>query len=324
MTPVTSFVVLNWNGGDASVECVRSVLAQQQEAVECIVVDNGSEDDSLQKLRAEFPRLAYIENGRNLGFAAGMNRGMAAATGDIIVPLNQDVILDATFAREVRRVFATDEGIGAVGAVVLQLTNEGQTDAFDAGGYLLGRRLAARLYGLPRNGCDDVFGVSGSCPAFRRSFLDDVALDRQEYYDEAYFAYFEDIDLFFRGQLRGWRMVYADSVRCWHYRSMSSGGSRRFYEKPMWIQRCHFRNRYLTLLKNCPPSLAGQLIPGFLLAEVILWPYLLVRSPRSIGALLSAWGAVARALPRTLAQRRRIQGRRRGSASHIRHYIRGL
>src|SRR5256885_4909733 len=92
MSAVTSFVVLNWNGGDATLACVRSVLAQDGEPVECLIVDNGSHDGSLKALRAEFPSLRVLENGRNLGFAAGMNRGMAVALGDLLLPLNQDVI----------------------------------------------------------------------------------------------------------------------------------------------------------------------------------------------------------------------------------------
>lgn len=322
--PKVSFVVLNYNGGQEVLACLESVLAQREGPCEAVVVDNGSVDGSVELLRGKFSGIRWVLNGRNVGFAEGMNRGIMVADGDIIVPLNQDVVLDPGFARHCREAFAADERIGAVGGVIHRMNDAGPTDDFDAGGYYLRRRLGVGPIGRPANRVTDVFGVSGCCPAFRRAMLEDIRLAEDEFFDNSYFLYFEDLDLFFRAQLRSWRVVYLSSVMAWHRRSWSTGGGRRFYQKPRWIQRLHLRNRHLTLIKNCPVALAPRLLPAFLAAEVLLWPYLVVKAPLSLICVVQSWWDVLRRLPGLLETRRRIQAGRTASAAALGGLIRGI
>src|SRR5207248_3133928 len=89
-----SIVVPNWNGRDWLPGCVRSIERQQLAPLEVIVVDNGSDDGSLEYLRTEHPGVRIIELAHNTGFAHAANLGIAAARGGLVALLNADVVLE--------------------------------------------------------------------------------------------------------------------------------------------------------------------------------------------------------------------------------------
>lgn len=321
--PAISFVVLAYNGGDMLLDCVASVLAQTESAVECFVVDNGSTDGSVDRVAARFPSVRVIRSGTNLGYAAGMNRGMVLATAEFVVALNQDAVLLEGFATEILQAFAIDPAIGAVGGAVLRMMPPG-TRELDSGGYFLGGRLGSgRQLALPATTMD-VFGISGACPAFRRAMLDDLQLASGEYFDNTYFFNFEDVDLYFRAHLRGWRVVFLGEILARHHGSWSSGGRRRFFQKPLWMQRLIFRNRYFTFVKDVPAALLPRLLPSFLAAELLVLPFLLARRPQAVIMLARAWYDVASSWPRLWRARRAIQGRRTASLADLRALVRGF
>jgi len=89
-----SVIIVNWNTRDLTLAAVRSVLDQETVAtLDVIVVDNGSDDDSVAALRAEFADIRVIETGRNLGFSRGNNVGLARARGEYTLLLNSDAAL---------------------------------------------------------------------------------------------------------------------------------------------------------------------------------------------------------------------------------------
>src|ERR1035438_1504450 len=86
--PLVSVILLNWNGERHVHRCLEHVAAQTYSPIEVIVVDNGSSDGSIQKIKAQYPDHLYVENARNLGFATGMNQGFRVARGEYVLPLN--------------------------------------------------------------------------------------------------------------------------------------------------------------------------------------------------------------------------------------------
>ena len=88
-----SVIVLSWNGMDYLEDCLKAVLSQDYAGFEVIVVDNGSTDGSADLVAERFPQVQLIRNERNLGFAAGNNVGLQAATGDVLILLNQDTVV---------------------------------------------------------------------------------------------------------------------------------------------------------------------------------------------------------------------------------------
>jgi GT2 family glycosyltransferase len=169
-----------------------------------------------------------------------------------------------------------------------------------------------------------VFAPSGCCPLVRRAMLDDVALAPGAFFDEAYFAFGEDLDLWFRAHLRGWQCLYQPLAVAWHTHSGSLGGRVGLFDKPAFYQRHALKNRYLTMAKDLPGGLLLWLSPWLMLTEGLLFWYVLLRRPGSLGNLLGAWREALRLLPDARRQRRQIQARRTVDWQSLRPYFRGF
>ena len=75
----TLIVVLNWNSREMTRDCLQSLLAMEGNSFQILLIDNGSQDGSVEFLQEAFPNIQVVANGRNLGFAAGCNIGMDRA-----------------------------------------------------------------------------------------------------------------------------------------------------------------------------------------------------------------------------------------------------
>ncbi|MFA6108631.1 MAG: glycosyltransferase family 2 protein [Candidatus Latescibacterota bacterium] len=291
----------NWNGRRYLSRCLDALLAQTVRPASVVVVDNGSTDGSRELMRQAYPGVILLENDRNLGFAAGYNRAIAAGRQPAVLVLNTDVFLAPDFVERTLTVLERHADLGSVTGRIFQ---EG-TGQWLNGGFFL--RPQVRIAHSPNLEVEEeVFGCTGAVMLCRRAMLDAVRLD-DGYFDETYFSYGEDIDLAWRAQLAGWRARYQPEARAWHVGSGSLEERLRFIDKPPLFQRHLLKNRYLTLVKNLSPGLALRLLPGFLLAEPLVWAYLLVRRPLRFPYLLLALRDAAVLLPDALSKRRRIQ-----------------
>ena len=93
--PLVSVVIVNWNGKHLLGECLDSLLAQSVDGVEIILVDNGSQDDSVEYVRENYRRVRVVCLPNNIGFAGGNNAGIRIATGKYIALLNNDTKADS-------------------------------------------------------------------------------------------------------------------------------------------------------------------------------------------------------------------------------------
>ena len=91
--PLTSIVILNYNGGDDLFECIESVLQTKECKYEIILIDNGSRDNSHIKCKNEFPKIKLIENTKNIGMAA-RNMGIENSKADFVVFLDSDTLVE--------------------------------------------------------------------------------------------------------------------------------------------------------------------------------------------------------------------------------------
>jgi GT2 family glycosyltransferase len=107
-----SVVIVNWNTREILRDCLRSIYEQTRGLTfEVIVIDNASEDGSLQMVKDEFKEVILVENSTNRGFAAGNNQGLAIAKGRYVLLLNSDtVVLDNAIAKTVAFADANPEG----------------------------------------------------------------------------------------------------------------------------------------------------------------------------------------------------------------------
>lgn len=320
---MVSVVILSWNGGDDLYNCVQHVLAQSYAAIELIIVDNGSTDGSLEPVLPLLGERAVLRNASNLGYARGMNQGIALAHGEYILLLNQDAFAAPDFVEQGVRAFEADDGVGMVAATVLAIENGNRSEVMTNAGIFLRKRMKPR--GNKDREATRVLGPSW-CSAFaRRAMLEDVKCPIYgDYLDEDYFSYQEDVDFSLRMALRGWSCVYVPELRVWHLGSGSFGGERSLVNKPPYIRRHALKNRYLTIVKNMPLELLLLWSFYLVIAEIGLWMYLGLKSPSTLGDLFSAYIGFVRLLPKAIRRRKAIQARRIISVGQLRRLFVGF
>ena len=301
-----SAVVLNYNGGRMVLDCLASLSAQEPPCHEIVCVDNASTDGSVESIEAGFPSVRTVRLPRNLGFAGGMNRGIKETTGDLVALVNLDVVLEPTYLARCAATLAAGPSLGGVTGKLLR-PDPVDPPLLDTTGHTVyrNRRAVDRGEREPDLGQYDsrtrLFSICGAAPVFRRGCLDDVRLDG-DVFDPDFFAYFEDFDLCWRAQLRGWEFAFVPEARGRHFRGGSGGKSSTF------ILSCNHRNRLLVMLRN--DTLAGFLrhLPGIAYTELRATLHMISLRP---AALVRAWTDFFRLLPGQLARRRAIQNGRK-------------
>jgi GT2 family glycosyltransferase len=291
-----SVVIPNWNGRRWLPGCLEALECQDRPADEVIVVDNGSRDGSLEYLAAERPQVHVEALEHNTGFAHAANVGIAEASGEFVALVNTDVRLAPDWLARMAAVLETDTGAGAVACKMLQLGREAVV--YDAGDVLRrdGQCVQRGRFERDSGRFDapgEVFGACAGAALYRRDALIGIGG-----FDEAYFAYLEDVDLALRLGLAGWRCRY-EPVVARHAGEGSSGqlsGGHRYYVQ---------RNTLLLIVKAFPlrwlPLVAYRQLS---------WAWRAARSGE-LGAHLRATAAVVPMLPRALAARGDLRRRAR-------------
>ncbi len=310
--------IVNWNGIDHIARCLDAVLGQTLPPAEVVVVDNGSTDGSPQLVSSRYPQVALVERPTNEGFCKGYNRAIRHTRFPYVLILNNDVFLDRDFLCQAVTAIDRSPDIGSIAARILKA---GSGEIADVGHYLQ-RRLRVVS---SRNTTEPefVFAGSGSALLCRRQMLEDVRLFG-EVFDETFYMYWEDVDLAWRAQLRGWRCLYAPDVIAHHLESASQEGRIRVLDKSGDIQRHIWKNRYLILTKDASPRVLGTLLPSLLLAEILSWPYILFRIPSRLPVFIQAHLDAIRLFRNAVGKRRAIQRSRRTPCREIVKFFKGF
>jgi GT2 family glycosyltransferase len=304
-----SVVIPIWNTRAYLEGCLASLMEQSERGLEIVVVDNASRDGSAEWLARTYPAAVLVRNSENLGFARAANQGIAASKGAHLLILNADTLLDRHACERALEVLDASPRVAAVAPKILRM------DRFtiDSAGQFLSaaRRVRERGWDRPDEGQfereEDVFSACAAAAFWKREAVWDLSLG-EEFFDEDFFAYWEDLDAGWRARRRGWRVRYVPQSVVYHARGGAFGGRRRVFSilgRTPEFQYHILKNRYLAMLKNdrfrdlLPrmPALAGweALTLGFLL----LHPAVLLR-------LASEGEELAR---RALARRRALAAR---------------
>ena len=250
-----SVIVLVWNGMPDLAECLNALRSQDYSDLEIIVVDNGSSDGSADFIASQYPELHLIRNERNQGFATGNNLGLSAATGEVLILLNQDTVVRPDWVRALIDAFVECPTCGAAGSKALYPDGRIQ----HAGGYVNERGEGRHYgYGQQENGqfdqLRDVDYVTGAAFAISRRAMEAVGV-----LDEGFAAaYFEDVDWCYRVREAGFRVVYAPQAVLVH--KERSAAAVPGHEGAYSFQR----NRIRLVLKHWS---TGRLLDEFLPAE---------------------------------------------------------
>ncbi len=292
--PVCSIVVLNWNGRTLLEETLPPLLEEVRRSGrdhEVLVVDNGSDDDSLSWLARHFPEVGVLALPSNLGFAEGNNRGVAAARHPIVILLNNDMIIHPGFLRPLLEGFA-DPRVFAVSSQIhfpagKRREETGNTRARVRRGRLGLAHLPIEEYHLRRS-CLPVWWAGGGSSAFRRERFLELGGFSALYSP----CYLEDTDLSYRAWRRGWHCVLAARSEVTHKHRSSS--RQRFQQRQLEVLVAERRLWYLW--QNFPLHI--------LLPHLLLYP-LHAQEELGVG---NYWRSLRR-LPRVLWERFRQPGR---------------
>ena len=305
MPEAVSAAILNWNGGDLVLACLQSLLRQTHPVEQRIVVDNGSVDGSLEKLKAADPGLTVISNPHNLGFAAAANQAAGEAKGKWLLLSNLDVEYEPDYIAGLVAAGQRDPMIGSVTGKLLRARAGDAAPIVDSTGHVLFRNgwAANRGEGMPDSGQwerpEEVFGVTAAAALYRKAMLDEVSEGRARPFDERFFAYIEDVDLDWRMRWLGWKAWY-EPVTAWHRRSAT--GARR---KP-FVLRHILKNRLLLVANNdlWPGGLLRA--PGVAAFTVLAATQFGLESPRSLLGMVD----FLRQLPGSMQRRRFLKAKR--------------
>jgi len=258
-----SIIIVNYNVKDFLRQALLSVRrAVSGLTTEIIVVDNASEDGSVETVRAEFSEVRVIENVENLGFAVANNQALRTARGRFIVLLNPDTVVQENTFTTIRDFFCSAEGRDAGMAGCKILNPDGTLQLACRRSFPTPWVAFTRLSGLSRlfpkskvfgkynltyldeNALTEVEAISGSFMAVRREALDQIG-----FLDETFFLYGEDLDWCFRLRAVGWKIYYLPQTQIIHFKGESSKRShldnlRIFYQAMHLFARKHFRARF--------------------------------------------------------------------------------
>lgn len=293
-------VIPSWNSLELLPRCLASLRDQGAE-IELLVVDNGSQDGTLEYLQRE--GVPHLSLPRNLGFAAAVNLGVARTEAAAVLVLNADTVLEPGCAGALLDALEADPSLGGVQPRILQLEGEAR-DVATARLYSAGQALEADgraveegageaqlpLYLQPR----EVFGVCGAACLLRRELFAELGG-----YDERYVSFYEDVDLNVRARIAGRRFAYVPEAVVWHVGNASwmAGFSRPGAENARLVAR----NRLATQVKFMP----ARALPRIVAVEVA--SLLRAAGRRRLGATLRGKLEGLRRLPWLLRERRRLR-----------------
>ena len=217
--PSVYIIILNWNSSEDTIECICSLQNLNYQQYKLILVDNGSTDQSEERLRSRFPNLPFIQTGSNLGYAGGNNVGIKYALeqgADYVWLLNIDTIVHPDSLSTMVEMALSDSIIGMVGSKIYfydekdVLWYAGGTFDLEEGG------IASHLgWGQKDIGqfeqVKDVGYITGCSLLVKREVIEKIGLLPEEY-----FLYFEETDWNYCAQQNGFRTVIAHKSLIWH------------------------------------------------------------------------------------------------------------
>lgn len=259
---LVSIIIVNYNGIEHLQKCFNSLKKLKYKQIETILVDNCSTDQSISYIKTKFPKTIIIKNNENLGFAEANNIGYQKSTGEYILLLNNDTVVEERLINELIPLFKMNIDIGAIQPKIYFMDKPGKLDS--TGSYLTASGL---LYHMGINRFDSkvynykryIYSAKGACLFLKRKVLEKSLLNNK-IFDENYFAYFEETDLCHRIWLSGYKVLFFPKLLIHH--KMGATSSKIDINI---IQYHSYKNRIATYIKN----LSGKYLLRILLFHLV-------------------------------------------------------
>jgi len=275
-SPLVSVIVLNYNAGELLLNCVDSLKKSKYTNLEILVVDNISSDDSQKKCKEKFPDIRLIQNEENLGYCGGNNVGIKEVTGEFIVILNPDTIVDPNWLNGLISAYEKF-GEGLYQPKILSLNEK---DIIQSTGNMLhvfgfgfardkGNKVIEKKEEIERIGY-----ASGTCLFTSRKIIEKIGL-----LDEFLFLYHDDLDLGWRAAQIGINSYYIPDSKIFHVESYSlKWSAKKFY----WLER----NRKYCLQTHYSKETYEKMKFSLMLVDLFVWVFYL--SKGFLGAKIKA------------------------------------
>lgn len=289
-----SIIVVNFNGGEKLRKCLEAMLATAGEA-KIVVVDNASSDGSAELPALLASRIRVIRNSANVGYAAGLNQGADASSGEILVFANMDTVPEPEWLEPLTSALRENPRVAAVNPLLLLMDGvsvnaAGQRIHVTGLGFNQGLGKPAGGFG---NRMFAVDGMHGAFFAMKRSTYDLVGG-----FDATGFLYHEDVNSSWLLRLAGYELCCVPASRVRHD-----------YVLSMHADKFHLleRNRMAMLMSYLRPGTLFALLPMLVFTELLAWGYALLRRHGFGVAKWRSYGWV-------IAHREQIRERRRLAA----------
>lgn len=241
-----SIIVVNWDGKRFLSECLDGLSQQIYQPLSLIVVDNGSSNGSVDFVNRNYPEVKTIALPKNVGFSAANNYAFKIIQTEYVALLNNDAVPHPLWIKHLVEALESHPEVGFAASKMLFYDNPETIDrAGDAyskagTGLLRGRGESANNY----NKQEWIFGACAGAALYRTSMLKDIG-----FFDEDFFLLYEDVDLSFRAQLKGYKCLYVPEAIVYHMASSSI-----VYDSPISVYYSH-RNLEWVYIKNMPSNL---------------------------------------------------------------------
>ena len=311
-------VIPNFNGLDHLAVCFESLAKQTCSDFKVLLVDNNSADDSVGFTNKHFPDVEVITLSSNTGFAKAVNTGIKRALGDksckYIILLNNDTECDNRFIEEMINA-VSKEGAGSGACKMLNFSQRTVID--DAGDFIKSKGSPyARGFGENDNGqYDKAEYIFGACAG--ASIYKSEVFEKAGYFDDDFFAYYEDVDFSFRLQLLGYKCFYNPKALCYHKRgatTASASGFQTYY--------CE-KNLIALRIKNYPAKLYWLSVPFFLAVRIKRYfNFLTKNSPAVFFSAVKGYIKGISEVPVSVRKRRKIMNNVEVSDEYIKKILR--
>lgn len=306
--------IVGWNSANVLPETLAALRSIPRDEAHILYIDNASEDASVRLVREVLPQAAVIELPENRGFSGAHNAGLTSCQTPYVLTHDPDLVLDWNGVKELLRAF-DDSKVGAVQGKLYRVSKQVSSkgiNIIDSAGIVHTLALNGKERGANQEDAGQfeqevrLLAVTGACGLYRRAALKSVAHGGTEFFDEDFFAYKEDVDLGWRLNKAGWKVLYRPVLMGRHRRTLGRRGVLGWSLSPRVVYRrlkdtrtrLSMRNWMWMVAKNV--SLKQILVHEvfidlrlavFVLFSFIYWP------------LLRVWPEIRRGLPRMLKKR---------------------
>lgn len=319
----------------------QTYFKNTRQTPDIFIVDNASTDGSVKFIKDHYPTVHLLRNIKNVGLPRAWNQALRTTRSQYVLIINPDVVLDEHFIQRAVEAMQSDHTLGSLGGKLYQLKIKSfddenslasleKTNILDSCGLQIfkSRRFIERGGGEVDKGqynqAEEVFGISGACVLYRRQALEQVKFN-QEYFDEDFFLYKEDIDMAWRLRLAGWSAFYLPAAVAYHHRRARSFTSAGWWQilkyhrsKENFVNFYSYRNHLLLLYKNSLLKNFIRHLPFILFYELKKFIYVLLLDNSTLRRSLKDWFK----LFRRMRSKRRVNMRlRRARPEEIRQWF---